>query len=1548
MRNKSHQTTPINTRSKIGWCQGMGAWREQTFCHTSEDASPSSSSSVGGVCSSLTTTSSPIMHSSTSVTDNVAMQVESCTAEQRVSSQGVSEMLAYENQLTNKAAQQLQSTPKRRTVLNISPPPEDLLDDSRMSCQDEGCGADSEQSCNMWMDESTSNFSLMSSSSYNDNTEVPRKSRKRSPKQRPGIKQQECKEASMDIFDADSARGPHYVLSQLVSEGKGSSKTGNGTADGHKGQVVKKSPTLCGQYPTKAEGKELKILVQPETQHRARYLTEGSRGSVKDRTQQGFPTVKLEGHNEPVVLQVFVGNDSGRVKPHGFYQACKVTGRNTTPCKEVDIEGTTVIEVSLDPNSNMTLAVDCVGILKLRNADVEARIGIAGSKKKSTRARLVFRVSIPRSDGSILTLQTPSFPILCTQPAGVPEILKKSLHNCSVKGEEEMFLIGKNFLKGTKVIFQENVSDESSWKAEAEIDMELFHQNHLIVKVPPYHNQHITSPVSVGIYVVTNAGRSHEVQPFSYTPEPATASDINVKQETPSPVQTCSFEEAMKAAAMKATGCNLDETNLLPSALVAPLLASPVVKREEVSTMEVACNQVSSAVFKTPDAMGPTQQQTLELANTISPGTTFSASASHPQDETEKHKPIQSSMYSNAEPLATIQTQDISQPSSFQSPSSTSPQPATKFQNSENMLESGEIQPREVLQSAGPVVTLSQLTEPSHTQQQQAQSLQQQISSSIFSSEDSTSLQNALHQLQAGNFQPSNTSGSNGNASLVQQVLEAQHLSSVLFSGSSTNESIQQQMDKIQEQMNAEMFQQGNAVPNDVNSGLFSSPEAGIHNRAEKMMSGRPENVITGTENSVSNQQQQQQQSLESPANMVMAMAAAVAATGQMQSDLFPPPVTGTLSGNIQQSAVFQQGSHVMTGLQTTKEHQLQVQCGLFASGAPIAGSENAGTASQPTVTTGTNIFQPSINVVETEGASAQAKQMQAEVFQAMVQMQHNGETQPQVNLFSPTESMIQVQTGRPQQQDGGLFQQNRDVISVQPGNFLQQPSQSPPQLFHTQASLNEAQNMSQDPQRGLFQSQNPVVQKATPSQDQVQSPLFHSPNSVTVLQSSPISQEQQTANIFLSQNSIAPLQNNQVSQEKQQISFFAPQSTVTTEQQNMFSQQAQISQMQNAILSQKQQQQDGLFQSQVALSSLPPTTLAQTQQVVLFQPQHSVVALQSSTSSQQQLQQQQQQMQQQQLQQQQQQIQQQQQQQMQQQQQQMQQQQQLQLQQQQLQQQQQQLQQQQNLLFGSQNTISTMGGNVTSSEQPQNILFNPSPPLATSMTTQEQQNSSLFHPQPNMIPINQEQPQSLQFQSQTTVGSLQNAGSPQTEQQPSAMYHSPPQMQLVQNPGSSSEQQVALFMTTAAMSALQKSINQQELQQPSMFNTPSNVAGLQGNTSSPSPPQQSGLFHASAGGTINQLQNPPPPAQQTSGMFLFGIQNDCGELITSGSSSLSDQLIAISEAGQTQSEVQNTVSSLLSQQMPDSQLTSNQNMEKINDLLVSLQNQGNNITNSF
>lgn len=40
------------------------------------------------------------------------------------------------------------------------------------------------------------------------------------------------------------------------------------------------------------------------------------------------------------------------------------------------------------------------------------------------------------------------------QPPGVPEICKKSLVSCPAIGGLELFVIGKNFLKDTRVIFQ--------------------------------------------------------------------------------------------------------------------------------------------------------------------------------------------------------------------------------------------------------------------------------------------------------------------------------------------------------------------------------------------------------------------------------------------------------------------------------------------------------------------------------------------------------------------------------------------------------------------------------------------------------------------------------------------------------------------------------------------------------------------------------------------------------------------------------------------------------------------------------------------------------------------------------------------------------------------------------------------------------------------------------------------------------------------------------------------------------------------------------------
>ncbi|XP_066440234.1 nuclear factor of activated T-cells 5 isoform X2 [Eleutherodactylus coqui] len=1376
------------------------------------DASSSSSSTMGGARSSFTTTSSPSNYS-TSLTDTKAMQ--SSTA--GVSKPGVSEQLLASN------AGRQQSVPLRWTVLNISPPPEDLLDSSQMSCQDEGGGLDSEQSCNMWTEDSASNFSNMSSHSYNDNTEVPRKSRKRNTKQRPGAKR---RDSNMDVFDADSAKAPHYVLSQLASDSKGNGQAGNGAPEPPKGG--KRSPLLCEQFPSKCEGKDLKIVVQPETQHRARYLTEGSRGSVKDRTQQGFPTVKLEGHNEPVVLQVFVGNDSGRVKPHGFYQACRVTGRNTTPCKEVDIEGTTVIEVMLDPSNMMTLAVDCVGILKLRNADVEARIGIAGSKKKSTRARLVFRVNIPRKDGSVLTLQTPSSPILCTQPAGVPEILKKSLHSCPVKGEEEVFLIGKNFLKGAKVVFQENIADDNSWKAEAEIDMELFHQNHLIVKVPPYHDQHINSPVSVVMFVVTNAGRSHEVQPFTYTPDPSIPVNVLIKKELSSPTQACTFEDSMKAATPP--GCNIDQVTLLPPARGSPHKSSNIIKNEDVAPMELTGDQRSSPLYKTSKIVVSAQQN---LESSPASGS-FSPSVSHLHTENDQQTPIQVQVFS-PEPLSTLQPQDIAQPSGFQaSPPS---QNEDSIMQQTTAFQAMESQTRDALQSDRTMVALSQMAEASQQAQQpalqdQAQTLQQQISTSLFSP-SSSQMQNTIHQLQSGGFQ-SGVSGSSTDVDLVQQVLEAQQqLSCVLFSSQGGSEDKQSAMGQVEEQIKTGIFQLIGSMQNTPNQSIFSSPDS-VHSRPENVLSGRPESLLQQAENSMTSQQQ----AMETTASMVMEMQQSIhQAAGPMQSDIFQTQSPG--AGNIQ-SPVFQQSSHLMSGL--TASEEMQMQCDMFST--PGVTGNDGGTGQQQVSASGSSLFQSSATT-DNDNSPGQTEQMQSSVFQSIVQMQHSGEGQTQVNLFSPAEDMLGVQTTGSQQQGTGLYQQAGDMMALQQGNFLQQSPHSHAPLFHSQNTIADNQNLAQETQGSLFHPSGTIGQhqSSSSSQEQMQSSLFHPQESIA---SPP---EQSATNLY----AMSSLQSSQVPQEKP-LSFFSSQNSLpqlqggtSPEQQAAFQQQAQLSHIQNSAIAQEQQQQSpqNLFQ-------------AQNQQTSLFQTTHSMVGMQGSPSPHEQT---------------------------------------------------------QNILFSAQSSMV----NMAAQEQQQNMLFNQS---QEPMATQEQQNQALFHAQ------------NMEFQAQSPVTS-------QHEQQQSPMFHNSPQLQLVQASPTSPEQQVTLYMSPASMSALQNSMGQQELQQTSMYSQ-----SIQGTT--PPPQQQAAIFHSSAGGAMSQMQGAPASSPQASGMFLFGIQNNCSQLMSSGAGPLPDQMMALAQSGQSQGDGQ-SVTTLLSQQMNDnSSMTTDQNMEKISDLLVSLHNQGNNMSSSF
>uniref|UniRef100_A0A4W5MJ21 Nuclear factor of activated T-cells 5 n=1 Tax=Hucho hucho TaxID=62062 RepID=A0A4W5MJ21_9TELE len=1137
----------------------------------SDATTVSSSMTMGGPRSAFPTSSSSTMHSTTSATDQTSAHTGIAAPGEGVS-RGASQEAQQHHQITPS---------KRRTVLNISPPPEDLFDDSRMSCQEDQL-QDSEQSNSIWMDDSASNFSIVSSSSYNDNTEVPRKSRKRTPRQRPGPKPASAEEASMDVFDADSAKGPHFVLSQLGSDSKACTK--GSLADGPQ-TTHQKGGTLACQFPQKSEGKELKILVQPETQHRARYLTEGSRGSVKDRTQQGFPTLKLEGVNEAVVLQVFVGNDAGRVKPHGFYQACRVTGRNTTACKEVDIEGTTIIEVSLDPSNNMTLAVDCVGILKLRNADVEARIGVAGSKKKSTRARLVFRVNIPRPDGSVLTLQTPSSPILCTQPAGAPEILKKSLHSCSARGGEEVFIIGKNFLKDTKVIFQENVSDEKSWKAEAEIDMELFHQNHLIVKVPPYQNPAIASAVCVGIYVVTNAGRSHDVQPFTYTPEPV---DISVKKEVPSPGKPCSFDQRMKGIvylyhAVHAVSCVLV---LIDGALMPPML--PLVKREEVTPMEVSSNLPSAGVFKrTPDVMC-SAQQTLDMSSNLPPNNSpFSNSLPRPASDPDESETV----FNSAEALSTIQKQDSAPTNSFPVPADSLLQPGPQ----QFLLEPREgLGQDRVSNNAGAVGRLSQQVEAPQPAPQQHQL-------PIFPPDEVTQLEQAVRQLQAKGY-------CSQQQQRQQQQIQQQQIQ-------------QQQQQQIQQQQQQQIQQQQLQQQQQIQQQQIQQQQQQQIQQQQIQQQQIQQQQIQ--------HQQQQQQVLENLQQQLFQSQM------PMQCGIFQGGSRGenTEQQGSQQGLVQNHGSLFQQAQQQQQQQQeQQQQAALFQQANELLSIQTNflhQTPSHPSPplfhnpSTLAEAQDPQGALFHTQKASPTQEQVQATLFQNTLTVLSRTSLSPEqppsaANLFLPQSALPGQLSASGSQQQQLAFLSALQTSATEPQSVFQAQTQLSPiqqgtPMEQQQPSQPQPQPQPQPPQQNsMFQNISPHPPANTLSQTQQQ-------QAGLLFCSNPLSTPEQAPSLLFSgQGQRTPMSSSSLnSQEPQNPSMLFSQASMVTVSQQEPSEPMAFQDQSQVVGNPSELPQQGLFQEQQPMQLITSSNNGPEQPVSLFMPQSNMAALQGCMAAQ-------------------------------------------------------------------------------------------------------------------------------------------------------------------------------------------------------------------------------------------------------------------------------------------------------------------------------------------
>ncbi|OQV22644.1 Nuclear factor of activated T-cells 5 [Hypsibius exemplaris] len=273
---------------------------------------------------------------------------------------------------------------------------------------------------------------------------------------------------------------------------------------------------------------ELCILRQPESHHRARYQKEGSRGCIKDRTGNSCPALQLRNYVGPtVVLQAFIGTENGPVRPHPLYRVCKVGGKHSTPCRERILEsGITTLEMDMTRDNNYILNVDCLGIMKLRNADFEQVFeaeDLAKRRKRSPKVRLVFRAVLTLTNGKSATLQIISTPICCTPSPGVPEIHFISHPSCPAVGGTDIVVIGRNFVKDDSRLYivEKNQDDVAVWEREVPLLQENFNQVHLVGSLPPYRDQRISKPVELSLYVRNKGGKQSEPQRLLYMPDEA-------------------------------------------------------------------------------------------------------------------------------------------------------------------------------------------------------------------------------------------------------------------------------------------------------------------------------------------------------------------------------------------------------------------------------------------------------------------------------------------------------------------------------------------------------------------------------------------------------------------------------------------------------------------------------------------------------------------------------------------------------------------------------------------------------------------------------------------------------------------------------------------------------------------------------------------------------------------------------------------------------------------------------------------------------------------
>lgn len=116
----------------------------------------------------------------------------------------------------------------------------------------------------------------------------------------------------------EEASGGQTYTTLSVSSETDSDSGGKGARQTHKSQAT----------GSRCTSPLLHIVRQPEEKHRARYLSEGSRGAVKDMSRTSYTTIQLIGYSRPTTVQVYAGVDDDSGRPHPSYRVIKV-GRLT-------------------------------------------------------------------------------------------------------------------------------------------------------------------------------------------------------------------------------------------------------------------------------------------------------------------------------------------------------------------------------------------------------------------------------------------------------------------------------------------------------------------------------------------------------------------------------------------------------------------------------------------------------------------------------------------------------------------------------------------------------------------------------------------------------------------------------------------------------------------------------------------------------------------------------------------------------------------------------------------------------------------------------------------------------------------------------------------------------------------------------------------------------------------------------------------------------------------------------------------------------------------